>query len=227
MHRRLHPGWKRVDSQLTEIAKTGVPFSDVWKFDGEHNRLKGMECEFHDANLQSPLDVVREKIGRDECRLMVLGTGEGNDIIWFRDELKKTHSQQAVDERLILHTFNLTKITNPELTPIVVDHSRPSGFVTPFEVWQAPELIGRFDVVISQRGIAWHTESPTAAVIKASTLLDKDGIMFLETKTPELKWEALHKADRFWRLNMSGQKFEAVNTDNKKTENWIVVKRTE
>jgi hypothetical protein len=220
---RPHPGWKRVDAQLVEIAKAGVPFSDVWRFDGDENRLAGLEHLFSKTGVKPPSQAIDEKIERGRCRLMVLGAGEGHDILWLYDRLRQKHGQETLGNTLTIETFNLKRIEDERVRRLVVDHSQPSGFTTPFEVWSAPGLEGKFDVVLSQRGVAWHTESPAAAVVKASTLLSPQGVMYLEVKTPELVREVAETANRFWSLK--GKNFGFIDTAGSQANNWLIAER--
>lgn len=228
MHKpRPHPGWRRVDAQLMEIARAGVPFSDVWRFDGGEDRLAGLERLFSQTGLKSPVQAIDEKVGGGRCRLMVLGAGEGRDIVWLHGRLTEKHGADALAKALSIETFNLNRMGDGEAGRLVADHSQPSGFTTPFEVWSAPDLEQKFDVVLSQRGVAWHTESPAAAVVKASTLLSPHGVMYLELKEPGLVREAADTANRFWSRNMKDRAFRFVDTGGSKVNNWAIVERTD
>ncbi|MFH1722788.1 MAG: hypothetical protein ABH950_09330 [Candidatus Altiarchaeota archaeon] len=239
MQRKKDPRWRRVDPDVIEnirameILRTNgeapssmkMKVQDAWgPAFGQKGRLQKFDESYTKKGKCSPFDTINQKLLSGKCRVMVLGPADGNDLVALHGGLVESFNGEKVGSDLEIDTFGLTNRLSPEAQAIVHhDYSMPGGDPTPFELWEDTSLIGKYDVVISQLGVGFYTQNPTAALAKAATLLSDGGKAFIQVG-PTQKSNMKEVLEKLWDNREPNKQF-VLDPIEQGRSRWYIIHR--
>jgi len=223
----------RVDGEVSDLwARMGSPKNAQPGGLDRHIRFQNIPADHIDAISERLL----EKGG---CEAMILGPGRGDDIPLMVDEVRKNLTARGAEgslDNLRIDVFGLTKKLKEKAAAVVRDDYSSADKPVPFEFYENPSLVGRYDVVVDLYGVAAKSHYPHHIIAKEADMLAPGGVAYVEANLGHGTYAGLDaegKIDHvkklcegFWAQKRKDRRYRMTHTrpaDRK--EDWFIVER--